>query len=136
MFKKEIRAPILSLFFISLGGLLLHIRIHPPMEDAFHWVPVLFGVATAFVLPFLFNNAKTVTWAYLITMAAVGVGTVAMALVSVGEWEGAVTLKGVILESTLPDIIVLWAKVPLAHLILRHFRPKTGQRLEAEGGES
>jgi uncharacterized membrane protein len=128
VFKKEVRAPIFALFFISLGGLLLHIRIHPPLEEAFHWVPVGFGVVTAFVLPFLFNSEKTVAWAYLINMAAAIVGTVAMTYVAVGEWQGPITLKAVLFESTLPDIIVLWAKVPLGHHILRHFRPKVADQ--------
>ncbi len=125
MLKKEMGAPILALFFVSLGGLLLHIRIHPPSEEAFHWVPVIFGVISTFVLPFLFSNARTVAWAYLINMAAVVVGTITMAAVSIEAWEGAVTLDGVLLRSTFPDIMVLFAKLPLAHHILRHFRPKT-----------
>lgn len=125
MFKKEMGAPILALFFVSLGGLLLHIRIHPPSQEAFHWVPVIFGVISTFVLPFLFSNARTVAWAYLINIAAVVVGTIMMAAVSIEAWEGAVTLHGVLLRSTFPDIMVLFAKLPLAHHILRHFRPKT-----------
>lgn len=125
LLKKEMGAPILALFFVSLGGLLLHIRIHPPSQEAFHWVPVIFGVISTFVLPFLFSNARTVAWAYLINIAAVAVGTISMAAVSIEAWEGAVTLHGVLLRSTFPDIMVLFAKLPLAHHILRHFRPKT-----------
>jgi hypothetical protein len=125
LLKKEMGAPILALFFVSLGGLLLHIRIHPPSEEASHWVPVIFGVISTFVLPFLFSNARTVAWAYLINMAAVVVGTIMMAAVSIEEWEGAVTLDTVLLRSTFPDIMVLFAKLPLGHYILRHLRPKS-----------
>ena len=125
LFKKEMGALILALFFVSLGGLLLHIRIHPPSEEAFHWVPVIFGVISTFVLPFLFSNARTVAWAYLINIAAVVVGTIAMAAVSIDELKGPVTLDTVLLRSTFPDIMVLFAKLPLGHYILRHFRPKS-----------
>lgn len=125
MFKKEIRAPILALFFVSLGGLLLHIRIHPPSEEAFHWLPVIFGVLSTLVSPFLFNNPRTVAWAYLFTVAAVVVGTITMAAVSINELEGPITLDTVLLRSTFPHIIILFTKLPLAHHILRHNRPKS-----------
>ena len=53
MFKREIRAPICALFFISLGGLLLHLRIHPPAKSAYNLVPAVCGGITTFVLPLL-----------------------------------------------------------------------------------
>jgi hypothetical protein len=60
MFRKEVCMPILGLFFISLGGLLLHLRIHPPTDEASNWIPVVFGVLSVIVLPFLFNSPRTV----------------------------------------------------------------------------
>ena len=123
MFEKQIRAPILALFLISLGGLLLHLRIHWPPKEISVWLPAIFGVVTTFVLPFMFNNAKTVAWAYLINLAAVIVGTIAMANFSLENWQGPVTIKGLVLQTTLADILVLWAKLPLAQIILRYWRP-------------
>ncbi len=123
MFEKQIRAPILALFLISLGGLLLHLRIHWPPKEVFVWLPAIFGVLSTFVLPFMFNNAKTVAWAYLINLVAVVGGTIAMAYFSFGSWQGPVTIKGLILQTTLADILVLWAKLPLAQIILRYWRP-------------
>jgi hypothetical protein len=102
MFRKEVRGLIWVYFFLSLGGLLLHLRIHPPGDNMFNWVPAIFGAANAFVLPFLFNNPVTVAWAYLFTWATV--------------------VKNVIMLSTLPDILILLAKLPLAHRILRGYR--------------
>jgi hypothetical protein len=126
MFEKQIRAPILALFLISLGGLLLHLKLHwllwPPKEVSV-WLQVIFGGLTTFVLPFMFNNAKTIAWAYLINLAAIIVGTVAMAYFSFENWEWLVTVKTVILKSTLADILILWAKLPLAQIILRYWRP-------------
>lgn len=124
MSKRATCGPIISLFLMSLGGLLLHLRIHPPGSEAAHWIPAISGVASTFALPVMFYYRKTVTWAYLFTWAAVIVGTVTMADYSVDEWVGEVTLKRIILESTIADIAILWAKIPLAYMILRIVRPK------------
>ncbi len=124
MFEKGVRAPIAALFLISLGGLLLHLRIHPPAEEAEYWLPAIVGVITTFALPFLFAHRKTVAWAYLVTWLAVIIGTVTMLHHSAEHWMGDVTLKRLLLETTFPDVLILAAKLPLAHIILRHFRPK------------
>ena len=79
MSKRNLCLPIMALFFISFGGLLLHVRIHPPSADAENWIPAVFGVVTTFVLPLMFYCRKTAGWAYLITWLAVVVGTLTMA---------------------------------------------------------
>lgn len=123
-FKKEIRLPILALSLISLGGLFLHIRIHPPTSPG-NAVPFVCGLVTAFVLPFLFNQRKTVALAYAINLAAVVVGTVMMAYYSLTHWgDMPVTIGSILFKTTLADIFILGAKLPLAHMILRHFRPR------------
>jgi len=131
MFKREIRCPIWALFCISLGGALLHLRIHPPTDSLFDCVPTAFAVLNVLVLPFLFNYRETVAWAYLLNAVTVVVGTVTMAYYSITHWQGPVTPLGILLRTTLPDITILAAKLPLAHIILRHFRP-----LDSEGDAS
>jgi len=79
------------------------------------------------VAPFLFNWSRTVAAAYLLNAVSVVVGIVAMALYSIEHWQGPVTWDAVLLESTLADILILLAKLPIAHVILRHFRPKNRQ---------
>ena len=123
MFKREIRGPIWALFLISYGGLLIHLKIHPPAHSAFNCVPLVFGVLNVLVLPFLFNHERTVAWAYLLNAVTVLVGAVTMAYFSLTTWQGPVTWKAVLLGSTFPDIVLLAAKLPIAHAILRHFRP-------------
>ena len=71
MFRKEIRELIWAFFLVSLGGLLLHLRIHPPAQSLFNWIPCAFGLMGTFVLPVLFNRRETVAYAYLLTWAAV-----------------------------------------------------------------
>ena len=131
MFRKEVRELIWVYFFVSLGGLLLHLRIHPPNDSMFNWVPAAFGVANTFVLPFLFNSPKTVAWGYLFAWATVVTGTVAMAYYSIITWSMPVTIKDVIMFSTLADILILMAKLPLAHKILRAYRAE-GRTTERE----
>ena len=129
MFKKEIRGSILALFLLSAGGLPIHIKLHRPEADLFFWVPVAFGVVTTFVVPVLFNFRRTMPWAYVLNLASVIVGTVTMAYFSARMWQGPVTWEAVWLQSMLPDILILLAKVPLGEQILRHFR-----RAAAAGG--
>ncbi len=124
MFRKEVRDLIWVYFFMSLGGLLLHLRIHPPSDNMFNWVPAAFGAVNAFVLPFLFNSPTTVASAYLFAWATVVTGIVLMAYYSIITWAMPVTIKNVILFSTLADILILLAKLFLAHKILRIYRPK------------
>jgi hypothetical protein len=121
MFPKEIRGLILAFFLISLGGLLLHLRIHPPPQSLFHWIPAAFGIVNTVALPFLFARAVTVPWAFAFTWATVLAGTVGMAYFSLTTWEWPVTLVTILLNSTLADIVILWAKIPLAWKILTHF---------------
>lgn len=124
MFRKEVRELIWVYFFVSLGSLLLHLRIHPPKDSMFNWTPAVFAAVNTFLMPFLFNSPVTVTWAYLFAWATVVTGTVAMTYFSIVTWKLPVTAQTVIMNSTLPDIIILFAKLPLAHKILRFYFPE------------
>jgi hypothetical protein len=135
MFRKEVRHLIWVYFFISLGGLLLHLRIHPPSANVFNWVPAAFGVVNVLVLPFLFNSPATVAGAYLFAWATAVTGTVTMTYYSVITWGMPVTLMNVILFSTLADILILLAKLLLAHKILRVYRPRGGTSEQRGGAE-
>lgn len=123
MFQRNVRGLIWVYSFISLGGLLLHLRIHPVTDSMFNWVAAGFAAGNAFLLPFLFNSPATVAWAYLFAWATVVTGTVAMAYHSIITWELPVTIKTVVMNSTFPDILILLAKLPLAHKILRIHLP-------------
>jgi hypothetical protein len=123
MVNRKICLPVTSFFLIALGGLLLHLRIHPPGKDPANAVPIVFGIVSTFVLPFLFNRADAVLWAYGFNVVAVIAGTLGMIHYSVESWQGPLTLKTLVLQSTLPDILILWARLPLAHLIWRQWIP-------------
>jgi hypothetical protein len=74
----------------------------------------------------------TATWGYLFTWATVVTGTVAMAYFSIVTWKLPITAQTVIMNSTLPDIIILLAKLPLGHKILRAYWPD-GVKTERRG---
>jgi hypothetical protein len=135
MFRKEVRELIWAFLFISLGGLLLHLRIHPPQESLFNWVAAGFAGVNTVLLPFLFNKPATAPWAYLFVWGTVITGTAAMAYHSIVTWKLAVTFQTVIMHSTLPDILILIAKVPIAHKILCAYRREDVASKRGEGAE-
>jgi len=122
--KQEVGMPVLALMLIALGGLLLHTRIHPTTSGVNNWVPLIAGLVSVVVVPILFLSSRTVVAGYLLNLATVVAGIVMMALFSIEHWEGPVTLNTVLLKSTLPDILVLLAKLPIAQAILNYYRPK------------
>jgi hypothetical protein len=125
MIPKSAKLLVFTHILLSLGGLLLHVRIHPLSEALLNWWAPGFGIVNLCVLPFLFIRSSTVSWAYLINFATVIAGTVGMAYFSLITWKDPVTLYAVFLKSTFPDIILLLAKLPVAHLILLTVRPPT-----------
>lgn len=133
MFRREIRDLILAFFLLSLGGLILHARVHPPSQSLLNWIPLFFTVVNTLGLPFLFNRRDTVTYAYLFTWATVAAGTVGMAYFAIDNWDMPVTLANIVTKSTFPDILILWSKIFLAHKILSFHWPK-GMILKWEGG--
>ncbi|MGI5818731.1 MAG: ferric reductase-like transmembrane domain-containing protein [Armatimonadota bacterium] len=122
MFQREIRWPIWALVLMSAGGLLKHLRLHPPAESFFFWIPVIVGAFNIIVLPFLFNRRSTASAAYVINWTTVFVGTVTMAFYSIAGWQREVNLLTIVLYSTLGDILILAARLPIGEIIMDHYR--------------
>jgi hypothetical protein len=121
--SKSVRYLVLALFLLSLGGLLLHARLHPLLESMYNWWALGFGVLNVTLVPLLFLRPATAGAAYLLNAATIIAGTVGMAYYSYMNAEGPLTARLFLLESTFPDIVILFAKLPLAHLILDEMRP-------------
>lgn len=119
MSPKDIRMLIWAFVLLSVGGLMLHIRIHPPAVSLFNCLPVAFGAVNILLLPFLFRRAETAPLAFMLCCLTVIAGTIGMAYFSIVEWKEPVTLYTVLFKSTLADIIILMAKVPLGYVLLR-----------------
>lgn len=110
-------------FCLSLGGLLMHLRIHPMGESYFHWVPGLVGVVNCIVLPALFLHPRGVGMAYVLNLLTVVSGTVSMAYFSIHHLTPPYGIVKLLMFTTFPYIVILFAKVPLGQIILETMRP-------------
>jgi len=124
LFKKEIRGPILALMLLSLGGWMLHFRIHHiSSEHPANFVPFLIGIFNVLIIPQLFNYKKTVIIAYLFNGIGVIIGAIAMATMSLYALPEPLTLTGIIFKTLLADILILSSKLFIGQIILSHFYP-------------
>jgi len=101
---------ILAIFFLALGGWLLHLRIHPIASDAEHYIPFVAGFISVFVIPVLFIFQSTIPFAYLLNGMTVIIGTITMTHFSIENPPQAWTLQTIFLGTLLADIILLWGK--------------------------
>ncbi|MEK6645687.1 MAG: hypothetical protein AABY84_03310 [Candidatus Firestonebacteria bacterium] len=109
--KQNVRIVLISgLFFISLGGWFLHLRIHPPFEESQHLIPFISGIISVLAIPVLFFYTKTTQYAYVINGMLVIIGTITMAHFSLLNLPEVITPSNLILKTTLPDIILLFGK--------------------------
>ncbi len=99
---------LLALIAISLGGLLLHLRIHPVSQNSSNYLPLVCGLLSIIVVPLLFTRRKTLSYGYTLNGFLVIIGTIAMAHFSVHHLPQPLSPGSVILQTTLPDITVLW----------------------------
>jgi len=99
-----------ALVTLSLGGFLLHGRIHPVSEDPVHFIPLISGLLSILVIPLLFSFRKTIEYGYVLNGMVVIIGTIAMAHLSIVYWPAPATVGSIILKTTLADIVILWGK--------------------------
>ena len=121
---RSVRLLILAHVCISLGGLLIHIKLHPMSQSLYFWWASPVAAFSVLVLPLLFSRSSTVGWAYMLNAATVAIGTLGMAYFSLLKAEGPLPLSLIFVDSTLPNILILLAKLPIAHLILLQMRPQ------------
>ncbi|MFA5795434.1 MAG: hypothetical protein WC980_10275 [Candidatus Brocadiia bacterium] len=101
---------IFGLFFISLGGWLLHLRIHSPWNNQVNYLPFIIGILNIAVVPWLFLSRRTLALGYIINGMSVIFGIIMMADFSLGKIPQAFTAKDIILNTTLADILLLIGK--------------------------
>jgi hypothetical protein len=102
-----------GLFFLALGGWLLHIRIHPFQKDMDYIIPFILGIVSVFFIPLFFCFRPTLAFAYIFNGFSVIIGTITMAQISIVHFEGPVNLKSIFLGTLLADIAILWGKFAL-----------------------
>jgi hypothetical protein len=101
---------ITGLILLSLGGFLLHARIHPISKNVSNVIPLISAFVSIMVIPLCFSFQKTIAYAYVLNGFSVIVGTIVMSHFSLAHWPNPFTVKALFLNTTLPDIILLWGK--------------------------
>lgn len=101
---------LLALIAISLGGLALHLRIHPLSKNTSNFVPFLSDILSVIIVPLLFSHKKTIGYGYTINGFLVIIGTITMAHFSFMHWPKPFSLESIPMQTTLPDIVILWTK--------------------------
>jgi hypothetical protein len=101
---------LIGLIAISIGGLLLHLRIHPVSKNTSNLLPVISGILSIVVVPLLLSGRKTLSYGYTLNGFLVIVGSIAMAHFAVANWPQPATAGSIIMKTTLPDILILWTR--------------------------
>lgn len=113
------RVLLAALFFIALGGFMLHYRIHPV------WVPDkttggllfsstnllanLFPLVDVVVVTLLFAFRRTAAYGFLLNGLIVIYGTIFMAHFSIAAlWGKSAPISAWFVKSLLADIFILW----------------------------
>lgn len=121
--KKEIRKDILALFFISLGGWCLHVRIHSVSDSPSNFAPFLSGLVSFLAVPILLSHRRTVLVGYLLNGFSVIIGSVLMAHFSLSSPPDTLSIGSILFQTTLADIFILMAKLFVGQSILLHYYP-------------
>jgi putative flippase GtrA len=126
--KQNVRSwLIVGLVCLSLGGWLLHTRIHAPEERLSNWIPFIAGLLSTFLIPLLFVFRKTSTYAYVLNGMLAIVGTVTMGYFSLGNLPDSLTFRGILLNTLLADIVLVWTKFALGKAIFELDLLKTSE---------
>ncbi len=107
--KQNIRLLLIAgLVAASLGGWLLHLRIHQPSANAINWLPFLTGIVGIVVVPAMFMSKKTFPFAYIINGMLVIIGTIVMGDVSIKHLPQHFTLLTIFVGTLFADIAILF----------------------------
>ena len=104
---------LVALTLMASGGFLLHLRIHPPADHSYNFIPAVSGVLSIVVVPCLLSFKRTLSYGYVLNGMLAILGTIAMAHFSIAHWPSPAAIDDVALRTTLADILILWDKVLL-----------------------
>jgi hypothetical protein len=97
-----------GLVVVSLGGWLLHLRIHHIDDNAINWIPFITGLVSIVIVPALFLTKKMLPYAYVLNGMLVIIGTITMAQVSMPNLLEHFSIETVFVGTLLADIAILW----------------------------
>jgi hypothetical protein len=123
MVPGSVRILIVIHMCISLTGVLAHLNQHPVGKSLyFLWASPL-SAFSLIVIPVLYYRPSTVKWGFMFNAGTVLIGTIGMAYYSLLNTEAPITVYKILLESTLPAVLILWSKLPVAFMILEKMKP-------------
>jgi hypothetical protein len=109
--KENLRALLLSaLFFLAVGGLLLHCRIHVWGTSPSNFIPAVSGIISVGLIPLLFYFRSTVTFGYLLDGITVIIGMITMVHFTLKNAPSEWSLQTIFFQTLMADIIMLCAK--------------------------
>ncbi|MGA2914675.1 MAG: hypothetical protein ABSE89_01460 [Sedimentisphaerales bacterium] len=101
---------LVGLVTLSIGGILLHTRIHSVKTNYSNLVPAISCILSILVVPALFCFKKTISYGYVLNGFLVIVGTITMSHFSIAHWPNSLTLQAIFINTLLADILILWGK--------------------------
>ncbi len=139
MFPREIRREITTLFLLSLGGFLLHLKLHPVSfdpsspENPAHLIPFVTGILGVIAVPALLGSKKTATLGYLINGMSVVIGAIVMVHFTLAAPPYPVTWTNIFLYTTVPYIALLLPKLLIGQSVLISYYPRGRGRMFTTG---
>lgn len=117
-FKSNLKTTlVIGLTILSLGGWLLHVKIHPYSENMANLIPFITGLISIVLLPLLFSMRKTIHFAYILNGLICIFGSVTMAHFSLVKMSGPLTIKWLFVDSLLKDIFIVWGRFAIGKAI-------------------
>jgi hypothetical protein len=104
--------------------MLMHLKFHSPFKSLYFWWASPVNAVSLIIIPVLYSRSSTIRWGFMFNAAAVLIGTIGMSYYSLLNLERPLTVYRIIIESTLPNILILWSKIPIAYLILLEMQPQ------------
>ena len=137
--KKETTGLIVALALMSVGGWLLHFRIHSILPDAAgvrearNFIPFVAGLTGILVTPVLLWFRRTLILGYLVNGMGAVIGMVLMTYVSVAGFQTPFTVGGVFTRTLLADVLIAFAKLFIGQRILLSYVPSGMGRMFTPG---
>jgi len=124
---------IAALFFVSVGGWLLHLRIHPPAAAFRNYVPFVAGTVNFILIPLLFFFDATTPYAYVLNGMVVITGTITMGHASLAMLHEGTAWIGLLMGTLFPDILILWTNFAIGKALFELNLMRKGEESRPRG---
>jgi len=122
------RTLLLTLFLLSLGGLLLHLRIHTPWHEGKIMMPYalasLCNLISLLLVVVFFARKETAELGYLLNGLTVILGIILMSQLSLQSWSAGLPWYAALLNTTLGDSFILLGKFMAGKALFELYHPE------------